>query len=190
MATSEVQICSNALLLLGADPINSFDDESDRALLVSNLWPNALDAILRSHPWNCALGRVQLAPDAAAPAFDYAYQFTLPGECLRVLSVGEKGENPDYELNKRKILYDEALLNLRFIERNEDIPSWDALLVQAAEAYMAMTCAYPITKSASMFEAMTKLWEFKLRQARTIDGQENPPEEFGDFPLLTARRSR
>lgn len=188
MATSAVQVCSNALLLLGAQTINSFDDESDRALLVANLWPNALEAILRSHPWNCAVKRVQLSPDAAAPAFDYAYQFTLPGDCLRILSIGEKGENPEYEIEGRKVLFDGALLNVRYVYRNEDIPSWDALLVQAAEAYVAMTCAYPITKSASMLEAMTKLWDSKLRQARSIDGMENPPEELGDYPLLSARR--
>jgi len=190
MATSEVQLCSNALLLLGAEPINSFDDDSDRALLVSNLWPNALDAILRSHPWNCAIKREQLSSTGTAPAFDYAYQFTLPGDCLRILSIGERGENPQFEIEGRTVLYDEALLNVRYVYRNEDIPSWDALLVQAAEAYMAMTCAYPITKSASMFDAMTRLWDLKLRQARTIDGLENPPEELGDFPLLASRRSR
>lgn len=188
MATSEVQICSNALLLLGADTINSFDDETDRALLVSNLWPNALEAILRSHPWNCAIKRLALAPDADAPDFDYAAQFTLPGDCLRVLSCGLKGEQQAYELEGRKVLCDDSVLYLRYIRMNDDIPSWDALLVQAAEAYMAMTCAYPITKSASMVEAMTGLWDLKLRQARNIDGQENPPEEVGDFPLLAARR--
>ena len=189
MATSEVQICSNALLLLGAGTINSFDDASDRALLVSNLWPNAREAILRSHPWNCAIKRLALAPDAAAPAFDYSYQFTLPGDCLRILSVGEKGAPQDYELEGRKILSDESTLYLRYIYDNDDVPSWDALLVQAAEAYMAMTCAYPITKSASMLEAMTSLWDLKLKQARNIDGQENPPEDMGDTPLLAVRRA-
>jgi len=188
MATSEVQVCSNALLLLGADTINSFDDETDRAKLVSNLWPNSLDAILRSHPWNCAITRAALAPDDSAPAFEWPYQFTLPGDCLRILSIGEQGENPEYRPEGRKILYDESVLKLRYIYRNSDVPSWDALLVQAAEAYMAMTCAYPITKSAAMFDAMTKLWDLKLRLARNVDGQEAPPEEVGDFPLLSARR--
>jgi|SRR5919108_1272670 hypothetical protein len=188
MATSEVQICSNALLLLGAQTINSFDDDLDRALLVANLWPNALEAILRSHPWNCAIKRKALAPDATAPDFEWAYQYTLPGDCLRVLSVGEEGENPEYRIEGRKILFDEAELKLRYIYKNSDVATWDALLVQAAEAYMAMTCAYPITKSASMYEAMVKLWGLKLTQARSIDGQENPPEEVGDFPLLRARR--
>lgn len=177
------------MLLLGADTINSFSDESDRAKLVSNLWPNALEAILRSHPWNCAIKRVRLAPDVAVPAFAYAYQFSLPADCLRILSIGEKGENPEFEIEARKVLFDESLLNVRYIYKNEDIATWDALLVQAAEAYMGMTCAYPITKSASMFDAMANLWKLKLQQARTIDGSENPPEEFGDFPLLNARRS-
>lgn len=183
-----MQVCSNALLLLGAQTINSFDDESDRATLVSNLWPNALEAILRSHPWNCAVKRLSIAPDATAPAFDFAYQFTLPGDCLRVLSVGEKGAEVEYTLEGRKVLADESELLLRYVFRNENIPSWDALLVQASEAYMAMTLAYPITKSASMFGAMTDLWNLKLRQARSIDGMENPPEQLGDFPFLNVRR--
>jgi hypothetical protein len=188
MASSEVQICSNALLMLGSQTINSFDDESDRATLVSNLWPNARDAVLRAHPWNCAVKRVVLSPDVAAPAFDYGSAFTLPGDWLRVLSVGEEGEQIPYLLEARKILMDETICQLRYLFRNEDIPSWDALLVEAMEAYMAMTCAYPITKSAAQQEAMAALWKLKLQQARTVDGQENPPETVGDFPLLNVRR--
>lgn len=187
MATSEVQICSNALLLLGADTINSFDDASDRAKLVSNLWPNAMDAILRLHPWNCAIKREQLAADAETPDFDYAYQYTLPADCLRILQIGELGGPVDYKIEGRKVLTDEALLRIVYVYRNEDIPNWDALLVQTAEAYMAATCAYPITKSASMVEAMETLLKMKLQQARTVDGMETPPEEFGDYPLLNVR---
>lgn len=188
MATSEVQICSNALLMLGAQPINSFDDDSDRALLVSNLWANARDAVLRSHPWNCAIAREQLAPMAAAPAFDFAYQFLLPGDCLRALSVGKEGETPTFRIERRRILFDESLLNLRYIFQNTDVTSYDSLLVEALTAYMAMTCAYPITKSASQMDAMAQLYDVKLRQARSIDGMEQPPEEFGDTPFLNARR--
>lgn len=189
MATSDVQICSNALLLLGAQSINSFDDDSDRALLVSNLWANSRDAVLRAHPWNCAVKRIALAPLSEAPAFDYAYQFNLPADCLRVLGCGKKGEEQEYELEGRRLLSDEATLYLRYIYRNEDVTTWDSALVQAAEAYIAMTCAYPITKSSSQQEMAANLWKLKLRDARTIDGLENPPETAGDFPLLTARRA-
>src|SRR3546814_19099578 len=73
--TTEVSICSNALLRLGADPINSFDEADnfgsniERARLCANLWPNVRRQVIRSHPWNCATTRVVLSPDAAAPAF-------------------------------------------------------------------------------------------------------------------------
>src|SRR3546814_17689916 len=91
--TTEVSICSNALLRLGADPINSFDEADnfgsniERARLCANLWPNVRRQVIRSHPWNCATKRVVLSPDAAAPAFGYANRFQMPGEWLRTLAV-------------------------------------------------------------------------------------------------------
>ena len=188
MATSDVQICSNALLMLGAQTINSFDDENDRALLVSNLWANARDAVLRSFPWNCAVKRVSLAPDAAAPAFEYAYQFAKPGDCLRILSIGEEGDSLRYTIEGSKILIDESECKLRYIYRAIDVTIWDALLVEAMEAYMAMTCAYPITKSATTQKTMSELYAFKLRQARTVDSLEQPPEDMGNKPFIDARR--
>jgi hypothetical protein len=188
MASSAVQICSNALLLLGAQTINAFNEENDRAKLASNLWENCRDAVLRSHPWNCAVKRVALAADVDAPAFEWTAQFTLPGDFLRLLSIGEEGEIIAFQLEAGKILCDEDPVNLRYLFRNENVTSWDSLLVEAMTAYMAMTMAYPITKSASVQETMAKLYEFKLRQARAVDGQENPPEQFGDYPFLDARR--
>lgn len=188
MATSDVQVCSNALLMLGAQTINSFDDESDRATLVANLWPNMRDAVLRSHPWNCAKKRKLLAPDAAAPDFEFAYQFSLPSDCMRVLSVGEEGETIRYKIEGRKLLTDEAQCKLGYVFRNEDVTTWDALLVSSAEAFVAMTCAYPITKSAAQQQNMLALWQAKLREARTVDGLEEPTDDVGDKPFLNVRR--
>lgn len=188
MASSAVQICSNALLLLGAQTINAFNENNDRAKLASNLWENCRDAVLRGHPWNCAVKRVELAADVATPAFEWSAQYTLPGDFLRLLSVGEEGEDVPFQMESGKILCDEDTVKLRYIFKNTNVTSWDSLLVEAMTAYMAMTMAYPITKSASVQEAMAKLYQYKLQQARSVDGQENPPEEFGDRPFITARQ--
>lgn len=187
MTTSAVRICSNALLMLGDDPINSFSDNNVQATLAQNLWPQVRDAVLRMHPWNCAVKRVQLAPDASTPAFDWSYQFQLPGDLMRTLSVGELGEKIDYTVEGGKILTDEAALNLRYIFRNENVASWDSLLVHAATAAMAEAMAYPRTKSASVQETMAAKLKFWLQQAKTIDGQEAPTEDVTDAPLLEVR---
>lgn len=187
MATSEVQICSNALLLLGDNPISSFNEGSDRALLASNLWDNARQAVLRAHPWNCAKEMVALAPESTTPAFDWAYQFLLPGDCLRVLSVGEDGYPDNYIIKGRRILADINPLYLTYITDNEDVASWDALLVEAMQRYMAFSMAYPITKSAAMRDSMYTEYTRLFGQAKSVDGQEEPPQTVGDAPFLSAR---
>ena len=187
MATSKVNICSNALLLLGDSPISSFNGDSNRALLSSNLWDNARQAVLRAHPWNCAKEMVALAPETGAPAFDWDYKFLLPGECLRVLFVGQEGDPDDYLVNGRRILANVNPLYLTYIYDNTDIASWDASLVQAMEVYMAARMAYPITKSTTLRDSMYAEYANLLKTAKSIDGQEEPPQTVGDSPFITAR---
>lgn len=184
---SEVSICSNALLLLGAQTINSLAETSDRALIASNLWPQTRNSVLRSHPWNCCIQRVQLAPDETAPAFDWAYQFTLPSDYLKALSVGEAGCEVEFRIEGRKLLSDENPCLLRYVSRNLAVGSWDDMLVQAMTLTMAAEMAYAITQSSSLRDSMREKLEMHMRRARAVDGQEDTPETVGDSPLLQAR---
>lgn len=186
-ATSDVQICSNALLLLGDDPIASFDEESTRATLCANLWPTVRDAVLRSHPWNCAMKRVALAADTATPDFDWAYQFSLPGQCLRVWTVGRKGESAAWEVCGTKLMTDEAIAYVRYIERPSDAAKYDGMLVLALTSGMAAALAYPITKSKTQQEAMVALHQEHMKRARTVDGQEGTGEDSPDSALIAVR---
>jgi len=190
MATSPVSISSNALLLLGQRPVTSFDEASDSAQLAANLWDDVRDSTLRMHPWNCATKRVVLAPQSVAPAYEWPYAFTLPGDWLRTLSIGEEGEHPNFVMEDGAILYDEAVLKLRYVYRLEDVARWDSLLIAAQTAAMAVAMAYPVTKSASMVDAMQQRFAAVLQQARAINGQEDTGEAFGDSPLLSARHYR
>lgn len=188
MATTAVSICSNALLMLGAQPINSLSEGNDRARLASNLWPGVRDDLLRSHPWNCAIKRVILSPESTAPAFDYAYQFALPGDLLRILSIGELGEYLEYRVEGRKILTDDNVLRLRYVFQNDNPATWDSAMVYAAELRMAAAMAYAITQSATLAEAKRQEAELAFRRAKSVDGQEEPGETVGDFRLLGVRR--
>lgn len=187
--TTAVSIASNALLMLGAQPISDFNEDSDRARLASNLYATARDLLLRSHPWNCAIKRVVLSPDADAPAFGYSYKFTLPGDWLRTLSVGDYGNEIDYRIEGRNILADDSVLKLRYIFRNDQESTWDTMLIDAMTKTMSATMAYGITQSTSKEELEFKKLEMALKHARAVDGQEDPPETLGDFRLLAARSS-
>lgn len=185
--TSAVSICSNALLELGAQPIASLTEANDRARIAANLYESVRDSVLRSHPWNCAVKRVVLAPDTEVPAFDFAAYFLLPGDHLRTLQVGQEDTRPRYRVESGKIAADGTVLYLRYIWRNTSEASWDTMLVDAMTLTMAARMAYGITKSASMAELRETLRRDFMKQCRAVDGQEDPPETLGDERLLNAR---
>ena len=185
MATA-VSICSNALLMLGDNPINSFTESSDRAKLAANLWPDLRDYVLRSHPWNCAVKRVVLSPQTDGPAFGFNYQFLLPSDWLRTLQVGEDGEMPGYRIESRALLMDEQTCKLRYIWRNDNPATWDSLLVHAMTMVMKAAFAYPITQAGSIEQLAQGILQPILKQARAVDGQEDDVEYLDDSPLYAA----
>jgi hypothetical protein len=184
---TDVSICSNALLVLGDKPIASFDANDDRTRLVANLYGQKRDAVLRAHTWNCAQKRVVLSPDVDPPAFGWAYSFQLPGDWLRTLSVGTESDRGPFEAEGRKILMDSKVCRLRYIYRNSIEATWDTLLIDAMSQVMIATLAYAVTKSTTQQANAQEIVQRVLKGARAIDGQDNPPETLGDFPLLQSR---
>lgn len=183
---SIVQICSNALTKLGAEPITSFDDNSNRSKLCQAYYPDVRDAVLRSYPWNCAIVRGTPALDATEPTYGYSYRFALPVDpyCLRVLDVEDGVE---YRIEGRYLLCDESGVNIKYIARITDPGAYDSLLVEAIECRLAAELAYPITRSPTLIDAMWKLYEVKLREARGVDGQEGTPEYWQSNALTEVR---
>lgn len=192
--TTEVSICSNALLRLGADPISSFDEADvegsniERARLASNLWPSIRRQVLRAHTWNCAIRRVLLSPDALAPEFGFAYAFLRPADWLRTLSVGQsERDRVHYRTEGARFLSDATPFRLVYVFDNANPATWDASLVTTMELAMTAAMAYPVTKSTSLAAELGAQLRSELAFARSLDGQDDPPETFGDFPLLASR---
>jgi len=187
MSSSEISICSNALLHLGDTPIASFNESSKRATMCANLWPQVRDMMLRRHAWPCARKRVILAPEASAPKFDWGFSFLLPGDWLRSLQYGERGQRLDFELEGRRILANTDTLPLVYVWRNTDPALWDDALCDAACLEMVARLAYPITQSASLAQLKRAEADKFLREAKSIAGQDNEPEDWGDSPFIDVR---
>lgn len=187
MASTDVSLCSNALLMLGDSPIADLSEDSPRATLAANLFPQVRDAVLRSHPWNCAVKRVVLAPEVAVPDYDYSAQFAVPDDWLRTLQVGERGIEIDFRHEGRKFLANTDAFKLRYVFRNEVVTTWDPMLCHAVSLLLKAAFAYPITKSTSLAtEALTDATNY-LKIVRAVDGQDEPPDTLGQFMLLSAR---
>lgn len=180
MAT-EVEICQLALDQLGDYAISDLKEDSKQARLCDRNYPRARDAVLRAHPWNCALTRAALSKDTEAPAFGWAFQYTLPRDCLRVIPLTQDGvPNADpivHEVEGRKILTNaDAPLPVRYIRRAE-ASVFDPMLVQAIAMQLAFIIAFNLTGSRSKQDDALAQYRLVMRSARRIDGMEGTPEE-------------
>lgn len=176
--STDVEICSNALMLLGAAPIASLSETSKNARLCANLYPIARADILRRHNWNCAVWRVDLAPLAGTPpGGEWSHWFARPGDWIRTLDVLPRGLDYDFEGNR--ILANSTAITLRYV-RDIGEALWDAHMVDVMVKRMAKELAYPITKSTSLAQLKTQEYLEALKTAKTIDGQERPADSLDD----------
>ena len=61
MALSSIELCSSALVKLGANGISSFEDGTAESRVASSLYPLIRDALLCAHPWSFATAQARLA---------------------------------------------------------------------------------------------------------------------------------
>ena len=104
---SVVDICNEAMDLLGAATITALTENSKEARLCNRRFETVRDSVLRAHPWNVAITRAALAKDSATPAFGFTSQFTLPTDpfCLRVLSFFNSNVDSDIAAYDTQVMF-------------------------------------------------------------------------------------
>lgn len=184
---SVVDICNEALDLLGAQTITALSENSQEARLCNRRFATVRDAVLRAHPWNIAITRKQLAKDATSPAFGFTNQYTLPTDpyCLRVLSFWDSNVDSEvaaydsrtsFKIEGRKVLSDAGECRITYIGRITDTEQYDSLLSSTVAHRLASEIAYAVTGSNSLANGMQQLYEARLREARSIDAMEGTPD--------------
>ena len=167
---SVVQICNSALNQLGASSITALTDDSKNARLCNERYTTIRDAVFRAHPWNCLIKRVQLAQDSDTPSWGFAYQYTLPSDCLRILGI--KDYNSDYKIEGRKLLISESEVYLIYLAQITDVNELDVLLRETISAHLAQDIAYAITANMQVANLMAEKYQAKLSEARHADSSE------------------
>lgn len=193
MATSVIEICNNALLDLGEDAIMSLLDDSKAAGLCNHRWPAVRNAVLRAHPWNCAMAQAELAAATAAPLWKWEYKYTLPTDFLRIIQiVGQDGETiEDWEIQGGIILCnEEAPIFISYVRCEQDPKKYDALLTEALSARLAAALAYPLSGSTSLAQTYWEMYQDKLIEARGVDAREGVPESVAPTTWLGAKIGR
>jgi hypothetical protein len=196
-----VTICSDALLMLGAKAISSFNDGTDESSVCDRLYPDIRDSTLVMYPWTFNTKKIQLAQLLTAPGSVWRYAYQLPGDRLAnpravydTAAVGAPARK-DWEIQG-----DQLLTNLPavFIDYQYSLGEfgWPQYFTQLMKYMMAWHLALPITEQSDR----AQYWQGVavgapaengrggyFRQAMNIDGQHNPVRVIEDYSLVAVR---
>ena len=175
---SRVRIANLALTKLGAQKILSFEDGSTSADRISTVYDSLRDAVLQEHPWNFALGRAILAPDGDAPAYEYTYKFLLPLDCLRIFRT--EPVDLDYKIEGGYLLANTDTVYVKYIKQITNENMFSPMFVKAFSTYLAHEICYATTNSTSKEDSLMNEYNAQLVLARSIDSQEDQPDNIED----------
>lgn len=196
-----ITICSDALLMLGAKAISSFNDGTDESSVCDRLYPDIRDSTLMMYPWSFSMKKVALARLITAPGSVWKYAYQLPGDRLgsprAVYDTAAVGATPrkEWEIQGDQVLtnLDAVYIDYQYSVGEFAMPQY---FVQLLKYQVAWHIAEPITEQAekAAFWRRMALGEAGengrggyFRQATQIDGANNSIKVIDDYTLITAR---
>lgn len=188
MTNSKIDLCSQALVKLGAKSIASMDENTTEAMVAQQLYEPTLQNLLSSYPWRFALRQCSLGRLDETPITDYQYAFQVPNDCLRILSAGQNSKSCGltYRLIGKKLYAMVPEVVLTYLCRPEE-STFPPFFNQALADTLAAEFCLPLTESSARTDYMKKCAGDSVSQARLIDSQQSVHPCFQDFSLIEVR---
>ena len=180
MAATVITICNGALTLIGADRIQSLDDDTAEAAACKALYEPTRDAVLAEHPWSCTLFRSTLALSSSTPNWGYNYEFPLPTS-PRYLQMVDFYEGYPYTIEGGKLLTDSYTARIKYSGVQEDTTLYPPLLAELISVRLAAELPYDLNGSQDAIQRLWAMYKEKLDDAKKSDmRQDNEPIYIND----------
>lgn len=199
---TDLSICSDALILMGASPLSSFTEGTDAAQACNRLYPDLRDMLISRYPWSWSIKKAQLSQLVQDPLNEWLYAYQLPGDMLS----GVIALFPDATVDQPPLRYgwevyeDKVYTNLKtvFVDYQYSVdeskmPNYFVhLLRYAMAAELAVVITDQISK-ADYYNTVAygnpgeNLRGGLFRQAINSDSRGKPPEVIEDYTLIDVR---
>lgn len=183
--TSSISIASNALLLLGHEPIASFTEGTAGATIAANLYENSYLAVLSNHRWRFATKTEQLARLTETPNNDYKYAYQLPSDLLYLQAINS-GSTDMYNVYGSKLYTNEETVKADYTYRvDEDkLPPY---FTKMLEFYLASQFALSLTGDMQKGEYFSRFYLNEIKRAKYADSTQQPQNLFVGSSYVEAR---
>jgi hypothetical protein len=190
-ADTPLDICSRALILIGAEPISSFDDGTTEALVCVNLYEDVAQSALCNTRWRFSTNQATLnqLTDAPTGRYDLAYQ--LPSNLLMLHAITVNDNLVDYQVYGDKVYADTSTTDTVISDYTfrADEQNWPSYFTLAVEFSLSVILATSIARDASLASLMTQRSDAAMAKARSLDSQQQTTRKLETSRFITSRRS-
>ena len=162
---SKLTICNDALLMLGASEMTSFNEGTDSAKICDRLYDDLKKYILSIYPWSFAKVKVQLARTTDTPVTEWKYVYALPADIIgtpkAVFTTATAGGKPEtefelYYVDQPRLLTDHETVYVDYVADIDEsrFPEYFIYMLRHA---LAADIAEPLTDQitkADFFRAL------------------------------------
>lgn len=204
MSLTDIEICSNALIRLGAIPIQSFDDKTDIATACKNIYGPKKKYMLSFYPWRFSMKFSQLSRDLETPVAHWKYQYTLPSDKIQAGFPEVYTSNninsytiDDWEIIGNKLMTNEPEIWVKYqFNINEEL--WPEYFTELMIKVMQVELCQIVTDNTTLFQEL----KYEVYGTPTqnglggivnttmyLDSRDTPSVYIKDFSLTDARYS-
>ena len=189
---SKVAIANECLTILSQTrKIASFDEENTAARSVSGVYDSVRRAEISAHPWNFALGRVQLSPLSGKTAYGDAYRYQKPVDYLRL--AGQYPTYSDYEYDFQEegqhfVSHMSPPIDFRYVKDVTNTDEMAPLFRSALAAALAIKLSLALTQSARNKRFAMEQYTIAITSAKKANAIATPAQQVAEAPWLEVRR--
>jgi len=173
MALSKFDICNQALVLVGANTITSFSQNTTESIVANQLYETTLEDLLTKCRWRFASKQIQLSKNTTNPDARYESSYALPSDAIVIHTV---------TVSDQVIIYDRYGQNIFTNTTSSDTVIADYTFQPSESIFPPYFAKVLVFELASLFagaiarnDQLANLYSARavaqLQQAKAIDSQ-------------------
>lgn len=190
-ASSPIDVCSRALILIGADPITSFDDNNNESLIAVNMYEDIARSALVNSRWRFSTNQVVLNRLSEAPTGRYDAAYQLPSGWLMTHAVTVNDNIIEYQTYGSKLFCNESsssslILDYTYRADEQDWPSYFTIALQYE---LAAVFAVGLARDQGLAQLMNNQAQIAMIRARSLDSQQQTSRKLNTSRFISNRRT-
>jgi hypothetical protein len=179
------------LILIGAEPITSFDDGNNEALISSSMYEDVAQSALVNTRWRFATNQLVLNRLSDAPTGRYEASYQMPSDSLMIHALTVNGFNIEFQTYSDNLFCDAdasdevvADYTYRVLEQY-----WPSYFIMSVQFQLASVFAISLARDGSLSQLMDQKAALLMAKARGVDSQSQTNRKLDTSRFISNRRS-